>query len=320
MVHLGMYTTEEDAMRVFDFAVLSLCGVGGKRVMTNFDRDTYLGANGALLPVEAALPGLGHHEHSFVRDKLAAAMGLAGAAAGAPDGGSDDGSGSQCKSNSDHSAGLAIPARVHTHPGSAALGAEPCVSTHGPASAAGITSGGHGQAAGAQQGSAALGLPPHQPLPQSPLPRVPSQQQLSAAPPPPLTYQPLPQVPQAQQAQQLPAAPPHTLPNQPLPQVPQAQQTQQQLPPAPAPPTLLHPLPQVPHQQQQVQQQQQQQVPLAPPAHAVSPAEGPPRDYRSKTAALAFLIDLQVAFSNGVLPLDVFEEQQTQAMVDLRRQ
>ncbi|KAG1652925.1 hypothetical protein FOA52_003591 [Chlamydomonas sp. UWO 241] len=123
-VYLGFYGTEKDAARVFDFAVLSLRGGGGKYDATNFDKGVYLGANGALPPVEAALPGLGHNRHSLVQKKLAAAMGAAGAE-GAPDGGSDDGSGSKCKSNSDRSAGLAIPTRVHTRPGSTALGAQP---------------------------------------------------------------------------------------------------------------------------------------------------------------------------------------------------
>jgi hypothetical protein len=58
---------------VCDFAVLTLRGVD-TTTATNFDRGAYLGADGALLPVEAALTGLGPNEHRLVRDKLAAMM------------------------------------------------------------------------------------------------------------------------------------------------------------------------------------------------------------------------------------------------------
>jgi hypothetical protein len=68
-----MFDTREVAARVHDFAVLTLRGVD-TTTATNFDKGAYLGADGALLPVEAALPGLGRDEHRPVRDKLAAMM------------------------------------------------------------------------------------------------------------------------------------------------------------------------------------------------------------------------------------------------------
>ncbi|KAG1680604.1 hypothetical protein FOA52_015053 [Chlamydomonas sp. UWO 241] len=77
---LGIYDTCEGAACVYDFAVLSLHGVDTQTAI-NFDKGTYLGADGALLPAEAALPGLGRNQHRLVRGKLAAAgMGAAGAA------------------------------------------------------------------------------------------------------------------------------------------------------------------------------------------------------------------------------------------------
>jgi hypothetical protein len=104
-----MYDTAEDPARVYDFAVLSLRGVDTQTAI-NFDKGAYLGADGALLPVEAALPGLGRDEHKYVRDKLAA---LVVTATGAAEGGSDSGSESDSGS-----AGPASPAR----PGTAAVG------------------------------------------------------------------------------------------------------------------------------------------------------------------------------------------------------
>jgi hypothetical protein len=70
-LHLGTYDTREVAAHVHDFAALTLRGVD---TATNFDKGAYRGADGALLPVEAALPGLGRDEHSLVRVKLAAMM------------------------------------------------------------------------------------------------------------------------------------------------------------------------------------------------------------------------------------------------------
>ncbi|KAG1680602.1 hypothetical protein FOA52_015051 [Chlamydomonas sp. UWO 241] len=65
------YDADEVAARVYDFAVLSLRGIDTQNV-TNFDKGTYLDADGALLTVEAALPGLGRDKLKFVRKKLAA--------------------------------------------------------------------------------------------------------------------------------------------------------------------------------------------------------------------------------------------------------
>jgi hypothetical protein len=70
-IYLGMYGIGEDAAHVYDFAVLSLRGVDTPTAI-NFDKGAYLGAGGALLPVEAALPGLGRDGHKYVRDRLAA--------------------------------------------------------------------------------------------------------------------------------------------------------------------------------------------------------------------------------------------------------
>ena len=66
-----MYDTDEDAARVYDFAVLSLRGLDTQTAI-NFDKGAYLGADGALLSVEAALPGLGRDKQKYLRDKLAA--------------------------------------------------------------------------------------------------------------------------------------------------------------------------------------------------------------------------------------------------------
>ncbi|KAG1677929.1 hypothetical protein FOA52_001347 [Chlamydomonas sp. UWO 241] len=65
VVYLGAYDTKEDAAHVYDFAVLSVRGID-TRTVNNFDRSAYLGANGALLPVEAALPGLRHDKLRLV--------------------------------------------------------------------------------------------------------------------------------------------------------------------------------------------------------------------------------------------------------------
>ncbi|KAG1664906.1 hypothetical protein FOA52_006252 [Chlamydomonas sp. UWO 241] len=151
-VYLGTFGTGEDAARVYDFAVLSLCDVDTQRV-TNFDRSAYLGADGALLPVEAALPGLGRDQHKIVRDKLVAAVaGTGGAAEGGGEGASDSGGDSD-----NGSAGPASPART-VDP--ATLGAQPPVRRRGLASAGDGAPGkpdGHGQAPGARQGSQGAG-------------------------------------------------------------------------------------------------------------------------------------------------------------------
>jgi hypothetical protein len=78
---------------VYDFAALSLRGID-KPGRINFDRGTYANVNGTLLPVEAALPGLGRAEHRLVRNVIAAAVsGAAGAVVGAG-GAAGDASGS----------------------------------------------------------------------------------------------------------------------------------------------------------------------------------------------------------------------------------
>ncbi|KAG1681356.1 hypothetical protein FOA52_007404 [Chlamydomonas sp. UWO 241] len=249
MTYLGTHSTDEDAARMFDFAVLSLRGVDTQTV-TNFGKGAYIGANGALLPVEAALPGLGHDKHKLVRDKLAVAMaGAGGTAEGGGQGVSDGGSESDSNSGSG-SAGLASPARSTGH---AALDAQLPARRRGPASGGG-KAGGHGKAPGARQASRA---------PRLPLPPPPQQQQ-QAMTPHPLAHAP-------QQGHQLLCAAPLA--------------------------------------------QQAQQAQLAAPQ---APAAGPAvRDYRARSAALAFLRELKVALDEGVLPLHVYQQQHAQAMADL---
>jgi hypothetical protein len=95
-------------------------------------------------------------------------------------------------------------------------------------------------------------------------------------------------------------------------QAPQPQQLLFAVPPPPPPPP-----PQPPMQAPQQPQQAQQLPSLAPPAHGALPAEGPPHDYRTKTAALAFLCDVKAAFDTGVLTLNEFQQQRAKAMADL---
>ncbi|KAG1664904.1 hypothetical protein FOA52_006250 [Chlamydomonas sp. UWO 241] len=57
------------------YRALSVRGVDTQKV-TNFDKGAYLGADGVLLSVEAALPGLERAEHKHLRDKLAAVVRL----------------------------------------------------------------------------------------------------------------------------------------------------------------------------------------------------------------------------------------------------
>jgi hypothetical protein len=168
-IYMGTYDTGEDAAHVYDFAVMSLRG-GNAPTVTNFEKGAYLGADGTLLPVGAALPRLGRDQHEYVRDKLASAVVGAG---GATEGGAAEGA-SDSDSDNGGGAGPASPEDP-----SAALMARP-VPMRGPPPDAGPTSGGsapsgHGQAPGAQQGSAA----PQQPLP----PQQQAQQQLPSAPP-----------------------------------------------------------------------------------------------------------------------------------------
>ncbi|KAG1673250.1 hypothetical protein FOA52_013130 [Chlamydomonas sp. UWO 241] len=124
-VHLVMCDTGVVTARVFDFAALSL---RGKQANTNFDKGAYLGADGGLLPVEVALPGLGPDTHKCVRDKIAAAvMGAGGAAEGGSRSGCNDGRGSGSGSGSGSEgdgggAGPAITTRERTRSGTTALG------------------------------------------------------------------------------------------------------------------------------------------------------------------------------------------------------
>ncbi|KAG1668143.1 hypothetical protein FOA52_005135 [Chlamydomonas sp. UWO 241] len=257
---------------------------------TNFDKGAYLSANGALLSVEAALPGLGQDKHNFVRAKLAAAVvGAEGAAEGAPNGGSGsdsgDGSGSGSESDGD-GAGPAIPARVRTRSGNADLGAQPPARKRGPAASAGDMAGGHSLALGAQQGSRA---------PQLPLDKAPSRAAPALAPaaamapaaaiaqgpkmrgrPPKLRGRPPKLGPAGQElhapmpskpAPQLPPAPPPQPPHQQPIQPPQRQQQQQQQ------------QQQQKQQQQQTQQQQtqQQQQQASQPLPMVPPPPLPPQ-------------------------------------------
>jgi hypothetical protein len=106
-IYLGSFGSVEDAARVFDFAGLRLRGVDTQTV-TNFDKGEYLGADGALLSVEAALPGLGSDKHRFMRHALAAALGAEGA--------TDSGSSSSSSSESDSGSGSGNPASQARQP------------------------------------------------------------------------------------------------------------------------------------------------------------------------------------------------------------
>jgi hypothetical protein len=128
-IFLRTYSTAEDAARVADFAVLSLRGVD-TQTATNFDKGAYLGADGALLPVEAALPWLGRDQHTHLRGKLGAAVvGAGGGSDDGPEGGADSGRISGSDSAGD----------------TAAVGAQPPARSRGPASGGGAASR-HGQA------------------------------------------------------------------------------------------------------------------------------------------------------------------------------
>ncbi|KAG1677932.1 hypothetical protein FOA52_001350 [Chlamydomonas sp. UWO 241] len=355
--NLGTYDTSDDAARVFDFAVLSLRGVDTQAVI-NFDKAAYLGANGALLLVEAALPGLGRDKHRLVRNKLAAAgVGAAGAAEEGSDGGADSDSSSDCDSGGS------------AEPGTAAVGTRPSARSRGPASADVKPGGAISPVAAASAPAAAPSqvqtprgrtkpgpdcqwLHTNGPCePRLPLPLVP-QKQLPPAPaphqqpiqathaqhaqsPPPLLHQPLPLVPPPPlppppQAQQPPSsAPLPPLPHQPLIQVSRQQQAEQQLPLAPPP--LHQPLIQMPPQPQQEQQPPAPPpappapppappAPPAPQAHEFMPAVGSVNDFNTRAAALAFLRELYAASNEGTLPLGVYQVRHAQAMAALQIQ
>jgi hypothetical protein len=94
------------------------------------------------------------------------------------------------------------------------------------------------------------------------------------------------------------APPPLHQPLPPAPQ-PQPQQAQQQVLPAPPAPPLHQPLPQAPQPQQ------------------AQPQPQPPRDYRKRSAALAYSRELTEAFNEDRLPLDLYQRQNAQAIADL---
>ncbi|KAG1677942.1 hypothetical protein FOA52_001360 [Chlamydomonas sp. UWO 241] len=350
VVNLGTHDTEGDAARVYDFAVLSVRG-SGKYAITNFDVSAYLGADGALLPVEAALPGLGRDMHKYVRYKLAASgVVAAGATAEGSDGRADSNSGSDSDGGS-------------AYPGTAAVAALPPLRNLGPASGGGAPSR-HGQARGAWQAI-------------SPAPLRQTQQQLPHVPR--AKYHGVRQTKSGRWEARacvgdrtvtlgthdtgedaarvydfavlflrggdtqtvinldkgdylgadgalLPVEAAlsglehdqHRLVRDKLAaagQQPVLQAQTQQLPPAPPLPPH-QPVPQAPPPQQA----QQQQLP-APQAHEAPPAVGSAaHDFHTKTSALAFLCNLKAAFDNSVLPLDVYEEQRAEAMAALRMQ
>ncbi|KAG1668782.1 hypothetical protein FOA52_006035 [Chlamydomonas sp. UWO 241] len=165
--NLGMFDTNEDAARVYDYAVLSLFGVDTERVI-NFGVDAYVGDNGELLPVEAALRGLSRDERRFVRAALATEP---DAHEGAGEGGSDSDSDIDGGNDGSRSGGGA-------HPGTTAV-----VNAQAPASRRGLANGGvpsrdnrvSQQTADAHQQQAQ---------------QVALQQQHSASPPPPLLLPP----------------------------------------------------------------------------------------------------------------------------------
>ncbi|KAG1678636.1 hypothetical protein FOA52_012643 [Chlamydomonas sp. UWO 241] len=67
---MGSHKTKEVAKRMFDFALLSVRGVDTSEPMY-FGKAGYLGANGMLKSVEAALPELTSREREDVLKKLA---------------------------------------------------------------------------------------------------------------------------------------------------------------------------------------------------------------------------------------------------------
>ncbi|KAG1678890.1 hypothetical protein FOA52_003558 [Chlamydomonas sp. UWO 241] len=114
--YMGTYEGEEDAARVYDYAMLALRGVGC--TITNFDVVAYLAPDGSLMTVEAALPTLGPEKHHDVREALAAAV-----AAGSS---SSPGSASSLSAAAAPAAGLALLAH-----GAAAPAARPPVASGG---------------------------------------------------------------------------------------------------------------------------------------------------------------------------------------------
>ncbi|KAG1674020.1 hypothetical protein FOA52_000326 [Chlamydomonas sp. UWO 241] len=143
-------------------------------------------------------------------------------------------------------------------------------------------------------------LPPHQPVVtiQAPPPQQQAQQQVPLALMPPPPHQPL----------VIQATPPH-----------QQQQAQRQLPLALMPPPPHQPLMAQAPQQQQAEQQQLPLALMPPPPHQPqgqqqlqvvalqTQAAGPPRNYGTMSAALAYLFELKVAFDEGALPRHVYQ-------------
>ncbi|KAG1672043.1 hypothetical protein FOA52_008919 [Chlamydomonas sp. UWO 241] len=102
--YLGLFASKEEAARASDFAELTLRAVEGlptvPHAATNFNASAYYGADGALRPLEAVLPGLQEDMYQRVRDRLATAIAALRAAYSAADSGSSSESDSESNSGS----------------------------------------------------------------------------------------------------------------------------------------------------------------------------------------------------------------------------